>query len=234
MAKKKENGEKTVPKKRCSGKHRTFTFVLYPEDKDTKELLDYLKTDTVEGIRGLYIQHKGELKKTPDGQPLLDDEGTPQYAKDHIHVMIEFPNGRSAEGVRKALCFEKIEISNGESEEDEQHHARVVFPVSDRTSMYYYFLHWTFACAKAGKERYEEKDIHLLGNDSQDFWLSCNGEKKSTSRKLCAELLSDAMEVHDCRELLIHSIDDEEKVKFLVKNPYFVKSFIMRLGGNEK
>ena len=59
-------------------KARVWAFVLYPEDKGTAELLSYLESDNVEGIRGLYILHKGEELKDDEGKPLLDDEGKPK------------------------------------------------------------------------------------------------------------------------------------------------------------
>ena len=47
-------------------KCRTWTFVLYPEDEGTADLLAYLKTDNIEKIRGYYIMHQPKAK--------MDDE----------------------------------------------------------------------------------------------------------------------------------------------------------------
>lgn len=114
-----------------------------------------------------------------------------------------------------------------ESEEN-IHRSMQVFSVSDSTSMYYYCLHWTIACQRQHKERYEYYDIKPLGNDSVDYILSCRGERELTARVTCAELLQKAESASCARELLMNCIDDEHHVKFIMKNPFFVKSFILR------
>ena len=150
-------------------KSRVWTFVLYLEDSETTELLNYLSSDNVEGARGCYIFHKGEPLKDENGEPLKDENGEPKFAKDHCHVMVEFPNPRSRSGVQKALCFDLRELKEMEQSEEEnnndddetEHKARMCFPVTDRVSMYLYFLHWTYRCSKQGKERYKETDINI-------------------------------------------------------------------------
>ena len=77
-------------------------------------------------------------------------------------------------------------------------------------------------------QEYEEKDIHQLGNDSADFVLSCKGERDLTKRVTCAELLTHADKCSSARELLLDCIDDENLVKFIMKNSYFVKEFIIK------
>lgn len=215
-------------------KSRLWTFVLYPEDEGTTDLLNYLSTDNVEGARGCYIFHDGELViNLETGEPELDENGEPKMRKDHIHCMVEFPNPRSREGVQKALCFDllNLQTADEESSEDEKEHTvKVVFPVTDRVSMYLYFLHWTYRCSKEGKKRYKETDIKLFGNESADFVLSCSCEKEKTARVTCAELLSYSEKAHSARELLMNCIDDENLVKFMMKNPYFVKEFILKRG----
>ena len=144
--------------------------------------------------------------------------------------MVEFPNPRSREGVQKALCFDLLNLQSADEEvnEDEKEHtAKAVFPVTDRVSMYLYFLHWTYRCSKEGKKRYKESDIKLFGNESADFVLSCSYEKEKTARVTCASL-SHADNCASSRELLMDCIDDEKLVKFMVKNPYFVKEFIIK------
>ena len=89
---------------------RLWTFVLYTEDSDTSELLEYLATDNCEGIRGIWIKHDGEQLKGENGELLVNEDGSPKMAKEHIHVMIEFPNARTAKGVQKALCFDIREL----------------------------------------------------------------------------------------------------------------------------
>lgn len=230
---------KELSKKRKSARSKVWTFILYLEDSDTVELLNYLHTDNVEHARGLYIMHKGEPMKNEDGTPKLNEDGTPKVAKDHVHVMVEFPNARSASGVQKALCFDMRNLIVDPSEIDEEvnddteHKARMVQPVSDRVSMYLYFLHWTYRCSKQGKERYKESDIKLLGNNSNDFLLSCSYDKDKTARSTCAELLSRAQGA-DEQTLLMNCIDDEQLVKFIMKNPYFTSKFIVSHKGDSK
>lgn len=211
-------------------KSRVWTFVLYPEDAGTTDLLNYLMSDNVEGARGCYIFHDGEFVTNPEtGEPELDENGEPKRRKDHIHCMVEFPNPRSREGVQKALCFDllSLESADNETNEDEKDHkAKVVFPVTDRVSMYLYFLHWTFRCSREGKQRYKETDIKLFGNNSAEFVLSCSYDKERTSRGLCAELLEKA-KGQDESGLLRKCLDDENAVKFIMKNPYFVSKFIV-------
>lgn len=208
---------------------RLWAFVLYPEDKDTSDLIKYLESDNVEGIRGLYILHKGEPLKNDNGEPLTDEDGKPRIAKDHYHIMIEYPNARTAKGVQKSLCFDLREleaVENEDAEQDEQEHrARHVEPVSDRVAMYVYFLHWSYRCSKQGKQRYSESDIQLLGNESCDFLLSCSYEKERTSRVMCSELLS--KNTTTPKKLLHDCLDDERLIKFIMKNPYFVTKFIV-------
>lgn len=211
-------------------KARVWAFVLYPEDNGTADLLKYLESDNIEGIRGLYILHKGEELKDDEGKPLLDDEGKPKIAKDHYHVMIDFPNPRTAKGVQKALCFDLSELDSVEDETDiQEHKARHVEHVSDRVGMYIYFLHWSYRCSRQGKIRYSESDICLLGNESCDFLLSCSYEKERTARVLCSELLAKNTETP--KKLLHDCLDDERLVKFIMKNSYFVKQFI--IGGDK-
>ena len=208
-------------------KARVWAFVLYPEDSGTADLLKYLESDNVEGIRGLYILHKGEELKDDEGKPLLDDEGKPKIAKDHYHVMIEFPNPRTAKGVQKALCFDlsELEVSDENEQDLQEHKSRHVENVSDRVGMYIYFLHWSYRCSRQGKIRYSESDIQLLGNESCDFLLSCSYEKERTSRVMCSELLS--MNAQSPKTLLHDCLHDEKLVKFIMKNSYFVKQFIV-------
>lgn len=215
-------------------KARVWTFVLYPEDSDTAELLEYLCTDNVEGIRGIFIKHDGEALKDEHGQPLVDESGVPKVAKDHFHVMVEFPNPRTAKGVQKALCFDLRELqecSEDMSIDEKEHKARHVEHVSDRVSMYQYFLHWTFRCHKQGKQQYAESDIQLLGNESGDFLLSCSYDRENTARVLCADLIN--LNAHSERDLLKKCLDDESQVKFIMKNPYFVSKFIVGGSKNE-
>lgn len=211
-------------------KSRVWTFVLYPEDKGTTDLLNYLSSDNVEGARGCYIFHDGEYVTNPEtGEPDLDENGELKRRKDHIHCMVEFPNPRSREGVQKALCFDllALEMADSEVNEDEKDHtAKVCFAVSDRVSMYLYFLHWTFRCSREGKKRYSEDDIKLFGNNSEEFVLSCSYDKERTTRGMCAQLLQ-ASEGCDEKGLLMNVIDDEKAVKFIMKNPYFVSKFIV-------
>ena len=210
-------------------KCRVWTFILYLEDAETTELLNYLISDNVEGARGLYIFHKGEQLKNEDGSPKTNEDGSPKMAKDHVHCMVEFPNARSAKGVQKALCFDLRDLPEEQEEiqDDEvEHKARLVLPVTDRVAMYLYFLHWSYRCSKQGKERYSESDIKLFGNNSQQFLLSCSYDKEKTARGTCAELLQRAKGA-DEQTLLCNCIDDEQLVKFIMKNPYFVSKFIV-------
>lgn len=234
----------TDNKKKKSVKCRTWTFVLYPEDKGYTDLLNYLHTDNIERIRGCYINHESKPKVDKETcEAVLDDKGLPVMLKAHTHVMVQFPSPRSASGVIKALCLYKDEELGCEHEEDEENTKDTdtscpsviggkkcirVEPVSDISSMYYYFMHWTYACQREGKERYEEKDVHLLGNDSADFVLSCKGARDLTKRVTCAELLTHADKCSSARELLLDCIDDENLVKFMMQNPYFVKEFIIK------
>lgn len=120
----------------------------------------------------------------------------------------------------------KTDVVNA-SDED-MHQSMLVFSVNDVTSLYWYFLHKTYACAKEGKEEYDESEIQLLGNDSPDFLLSALGQRDLTTRVTCAELLQKAETAKNPRDLLMNCIDDEHLVKFMCKNPYFVKAFILR------
>lgn len=222
-----------------SVKCRTWTFVLYPEDAGYTDLLNYLHTDNIEMIRGCYINHVSKPKVDKStGEIVIDDNGMPVMLKEHTHVMVQFPSPRSASGVIKSLCLYKDDNNDENSEEFDTICPSViggkkcirVEPVSDISSMYYYFMHWTYACQREGKERYEEKDIHQLGNDSADFVLSCAGERNLTKRVSCAELLQHSEKCSSARELLLECIDDENLVKFMIKNPYFVKEFIIKRG----
>lgn len=211
-------------------KCRTWTFILYLEDSETTELLNYLMTDNVEGARGLYIFHKGESLKNEDGTEKKDENGQTLYAKDHVHCMVDFPNPRAAKGVQKALCFDLRDLPE-ESEEvaddEKEHKPRMVQPVTDRVAMYLYFLHWSYRCSKLGKERYSESDIKLFGNNSSEFLLSCSYDKEKTARGTCSELLKRAQGA-DEQTLLCNCIEDEQLVKFIMKNPYFVSKFIIK------
>ena len=63
-------------------KSRLWTFVLYPEDEGTTDLLNYLSTDNVEGARGCYIFHDGELVVNSEtGEPELEENGEPKNEK---------------------------------------------------------------------------------------------------------------------------------------------------------
>lgn len=243
-------------------KSKTWTFIMYPEDEGYTDLLNYLRQDNYDRIRGFCITHKPMPKVNKEtGEPLLKEDGTVEYTKEHTHFVIQFPNQRSQLGVCKALGFappekkkkkvkktekqlnkqgevvktveKEVEVNedvrtdiNLQTEED-THKSMQVFSVSDCSSMYYYCLHWTIACQRAHKEKYEESDIVQLGNDSADFVLSCRGERDLTSRVTCAELLTASERSKDCKELLMNCIDDEHLVKFMLKNPYFVNKFIM-------
>ena len=210
-------------------KSRLWTFILYLEDSETTELLNYLMSDNVEGARGIYIFHKGEQFKNEDGSPKTNEDGSPKMAKDHVHCMVEFPNARSAKGVQKALCFDLRDLPEEleETQDDEgEHKARLVLPVTDRVAMYLYFLHWSYRCSKQGKERYREEDIKFFGNNSIEFLRSCSYDKEKTARGTCGELLKRAKGA-DEQTLLCNCIDDEQLVKFIMKNPYFVSKFIV-------
>ena len=211
-------------------KCRTWTFVLYPEDKGVSELLDYLMSDNIERVRGYYIIHQPRVKTNEEiGEPIINEEtGLPEMTKQHIHVVVNFPNARSKDGVIKALCLFKDEVETDDNNNQKTVSKPIhVESVKDICSMYYYCLHWTYACKREGKEEYKESDIVKLGNDSVDFVLSCKGERDLTTRVTCAELLQKAEKSRDARELLMNCIDDEHHVKFMLKNPYFVKIFIL-------
>ena len=159
-------------------KCRTWTFVLYPEDEGTADLLAYLKTDNIEKIRGYYIMHQPKAKMDDEtGEPILKEDGTPEMTKAHYHVIVNFLNARSADGVVKALCLFKDEVEKNENDNTEKTISKPIHveSVHDICSMYYYCLHWTYACKRANKEEYKESDIVKLGNDSSDFLLACKG-----------------------------------------------------------
>lgn len=120
----------------------------------------------------------------------------------------------------------KTDVVNASDEQ--MHESMLVFSVNDVTSLYWYFLHKTYACAKEGKEEYDESEICLLGNDSPDFVLMAKGQRDLTTKVTCAELLQKAEKSKNPRELLMNCIDDEHLVKFMCKNPYFVKAFILK------
>lgn len=244
-------------------KSRTWTFILYPEDKGYQDFIDYFSADNVDGVRGFYITHKPQIKVDKETkEPILKEDGTPEMTKEHTHFCVNFANARSQKGVCKALGFpppevkkkkvkktekqlnkegEIVKITEKEVEVDEQtktdvvnandesmHKSMCVFSVNDVTSLYWYFLHRTYACAKEGKEEYDESDICLLGNDSPDFVLLAKGQRDLTTKVTCAELLQKAEKVKSPRDLLMNCIDDEHLVKFMCKNPFFVKAFILR------
>lgn len=240
----KEKKKSEEKEKKKSVKCRTWTFVLYPEDKGYTDLLNYLHTDNIERIRGCYINHEPKPKvDKKTGEVVTDENGVLVMLKAHTHVMVQFPSPRSASGVIKSLCLYKDGEHEHEHEEDQENQEESdtacpsiiggrkcirVQPVSDISSMYYYFLHWTYACQRDGKERYKETDIKQFGNDSLDFVLSCKGERDLTKRTICAELLNQSDKCSSSRELLLNCIDDEHIVKFMMKNPYFVKEFIVK------
>lgn len=208
-------------------KCRTWTFILYPEDEGYNDLVDYLKTNNCERIRGYYITHISKPKINKDtGEIEKDENGNDIILKEHSHFVVNFPTQRTANGVVKSLCLYKDEVNENEESNSEKKPVKVE-PVSDISSMYYYTLHWTYACQRENKERYEEKDITPLGNDSNDFILSCRGERDLTSRVTCVELLQRSETSKDCKTLLMNCVDDEHLVKFMLKNPYFVKQFIV-------
>ncbi|MBO7735485.1 MAG: hypothetical protein J6S67_23170 [Methanobrevibacter sp.] len=244
-------------------KSKTWTFVLYPEDEGYTDLLNYLKQNNYDGIRGYCITHKPMPKKDKDtGEVKTDENGNIEMTKEHTHFVVQFPNARTEKGVCKSLGFpvpepkkkkvkkttkqqnkdgevtkvteseieveEKTKTDIAGKDDSETHCSKRVFSVSDNSSMYYYCLHWTIACQIEKKERYEESDIFLLGNDSADFVLMCKGQRDLTTRVTCAELLQRSENVKDARGLLQNVIDDEHLVKFLCKNPYFVKAFILK------
>lgn len=123
---------------------------------------------------------------------------------------------------------EDVKTDVNAKSDEEMHTSKLVFSVNDVTSIYYYFLHWSYSCQREGKERYSEDDIKKLGNDSADFVLLAKGQRDLTTKVTCAELLQRSENCKDARSLLMNVIDDEHLVKFLCKNPYFVKSFILR------
>lgn len=206
--------ENSVDKKPPVVRSRSWNLILYPDCPAHMDILYYLTGDNPEGIKGFYILHKGEVdvdEKT--GEKKVDENGNIKVKKDHYHVLITYKNARTDCSVYKAFAkqIEKPLISR----------------TSDINSTYLYMLHRTYDCFTAGKTVYNHSDIKPLGNDSESYLCKVSGggsDLKETVSHLC-EASSAASSCKDMLRIVLDNYGDSE-LKFLVKNAYFIKTFI--------
>lgn len=214
--KKANSGEKKADseeKKPPVVRSRSWNLILYPDCEAHNDILYYLSGDNPEGIKGFYILHKGEPKTDEKNDICRDDNGNIIYKKDHYHVTITYKNARSLHGVYKAFSY--------------QIDKALIEPTSDINSTYLYMLHRTYDCFKVGKKVYNYSDVKPLGNDSAAYLLKVSGggsDLKETVSHLC-EASSVASSCKDMLQIVLDNYGDSE-LKFLVKNAYFIKTFM--------
>lgn len=117
-----------------------FGLILYPDNKDMMDLLDYL---VLTGTKMLWIKHRAheEPKQLPLFTSSISELKDP--VKEHIHVMIKYKSQRTASAVVKSFA-------------GVVHHVELIHSPPD---MARYFLHWDFASLKSGKETYQLTDL---------------------------------------------------------------------------
>ena len=177
------------------------------------DILYYLTGDNPEGIQGFYIFHSGEPKTDDDNHIVLGEDGKPEIKKDHYHVTISYDNPRTKRAVIKAFSH--------------QIDGALIQKTQDINSTYNYMLHKTYDCFVVGKKVYQHKDIKPLGNGSLALLNQVAGLETETTN-----IVKDIISIGECEEnpleLVKNFVDCPEHLKFIVKNPYFVRTFLMK------
>lgn len=239
-----EQKAEKIEKARLKSKGRLFTFILYcDENSEHNSIYEYLKTNNPEKINAIRIFHFGE----------------PYFNKNNVEISVEnVYNGKLALSEWYSYCLKvgKKRVKNGKCYEKNHYHFILEYPnchsiksvsdnfglsgslvsiVSDRKQYFLYCMHMTYA--SLNKRTYKLSDWEILGNKSADLFRSCTYDNTdNTSDMEKVETLSLENEFADGHELLQNILfkGDKELLQFVMKNPYFVKTFICADKSNAK
>lgn len=130
-----------------NSKHKYYTFLLYPDNKNHMWLLEYLKNNRFQGF--IAIKHKGDKK---DNDLLLSsgfDVDGKSTIKDHYHCMISYHYSKPYHSAISQL---------------EHYGIFYCQPVTSVNDLIIYFLHQTPDCVALGKEQYTFDDLLYSGS----------------------------------------------------------------------
>lgn len=198
-------------------KGRNIAIVLYPDNRYHMEYLEYLQ----EYSKGFFIVHKAEAEEK----------------KDHIHLVIIFPNARSECGYLKSLpkCTYAINPDGtikscypveGDKTEDKPllAHAEII---SDLNAYSVYLLHEDYKSMKQGKIRYNENDVVNFGT-TDNLFSAFYKEDKLTDMEIIKLLIS--FNATSKKQLLEKVVEhgNHQVFKYLQTHGYFVNEFLMK------
>ncbi|MCQ2744645.1 MAG: replication protein [bacterium] len=231
-----EQKAEKAEKARLKSKGRLFTFILYcDENAEHNSIYEYLKSNNLEKINAIRIFHFGEpyenknkveisMENVCNGKLSRSEwysyclkvgkkrvRNGKCYEKDHYHFILEYPNCHSIKSVS-----DNFGLSGS-----------LVSIISDRKQYFLYCMHLTYA--SMGKRTYKLSDWEILGNNSTDLFRTCTYDNTdNTSNMEKVETLFLENECADSHELLQNILfkGDKELLEFVLKNPYFVKTYI--------
>lgn len=201
--------EKQAGFKRKNSKGRIIACILYPDNVEQMDFFAWLKKHE----KMIYILHTPEKVLGLPFPEYVDELPEENHDfKEHIHVMLSFPNSISVSGFVKS--------SAGAIK-----HAEIV---SDRRSYCRYMVHDTYAALKAHKTEYKYEDIKYT---DKDFFLSCLLDSRNDSEvSAFAEITSiiDENCIVSLPELVqsVKSLKRADLLAFCMKRGYILSAYI--------
>lgn len=154
-------------------KHKYYTFLLYPDNKNHMWLLEYLKNNRFQGF--IAIKHSADKKQDDFLDAELGDYAGKSTCKPHYHCMIAYHYS-------KPFCSAISDL--------ETYGIFYCQPVGSVNDLIMYFLHLTPKAVALGKEQYTFDDLLYSGEFIQivDKLRICTND---TARASPAKLLLD-------------------------------------------
>lgn len=211
---------------------RWWTIILYPDNEVHVKLLEYLRS-SANPYQGCCILHEPDYSESTG-------EGC---KKQHYHVVMYYPNGRTKQGIIKAVgkC-NVVTLPDGSKKAvldttgyDDVTVADIcgdslVSDIKDIHSYAYYLLHKTFAAMNEGKKQYEISDIEVFHYDSEFLHRLFETDKlmeKGAEVYQVIQFIND-FKVHTFRDLLVNLYLNNEKelVKYVESHAYLIKQLL--------
>lgn len=232
---KKDEEKKDEKKKEREPRSRWFMLILYPDNELHQDIMKYLDSDKND-VQGFYIKHE------PDK---LNDLDKNAQSKEHYHIMLYYPNPRTAKGVRESFgkCH-VVTLEDGSKKAvtdvtgyDESKISvewvvgkKLCSAVSSVHDMAMYFLHRNYECMKLGKKEYAIQDIKSFNHDFEIIQTAFEYEKVKQTGSYSYEIIQYIQDfnIHSLRELFItlHLNGEIDLLKYAESHAYLIKNFM--------
>lgn len=224
-----------MAEKKREARSRWFMLILYPDNPLHEDIINYLNSDK-NRVQGFYIKHE------PDKTNKLDEHA---QSKEHYHVMLYYPNPRTAKGVRESFgkC-EVITLPDGSKkavtdttgyDKDKIDVDWIVgkslcSAVSSVHDMAMYFLHRNYECMKLGKKQYDIKDIKPFNHDTEIIQTAFEYEKVKQTGSYSYEIIQYIQDfnIRTLKDLFItlHLNGEIDLLKYAENHAYLIKNFM--------